>query len=66
MSKYVDFTFIPLAKQKIVQTFGGSGYRTVLLCPFCNQELRFIDKEIIKCPVCGNLVKKGLTNELQH
>lgn len=64
MSKYVDFTFIPLAKQKIVQTFGGSGYRTVLLCPFCNQELKFIDKEIIKCPVCGNLVKKGLTNEL--
>ena len=64
MSKYKDFTFIPLSKQKIVQTFGGSGYRTVLLCPFCNQELRFIDKEIIKCPVCGNLVKKGLTNEL--
>lgn len=64
MSKYIDFTFIPLAKQKIVQTFGGSGYRTVLLCPFCNQELKFINKEIIKCPVCGNLVKKGLTNEL--
>lgn len=64
MSKYVDFIFISLAKQKIVQTFGGSGYRTVFLCPFCNQELRFIDKEIIKCPVCGNLVKKGLTNEL--
>lgn len=64
MSKYRDFQFIPLAKQKIVQMFGGSGYRTVLLCPFCNQELKFIDKEIIKCPVCGNLVKKGLTNEL--
>lgn len=64
MSKYKDFTFIPLSKQKIVQAFGGSGYRTVLLCPFCNQELKFIDKEIIKCPVCGNLVKKGLTNEL--
>ena len=64
MSKYVDFTFIPLAKQKIVQTFGGSGYRTVLLCPFCNQESKFIGKEVVKCPVCGNLVKKGLTNEL--
>lgn len=64
MSKYGDFQFIPLAKQKIVQTFGGSGYRTVLLCPFCNQELKFIGKEVIKCPVCGNLVKKGLTNEL--
>lgn len=64
MSKYKDFTFIPLAKQKIVQTFGGSGYRTVFLCPFCNQELKFIGKEIIKCLVCGNLVKKGLTNEL--
>lgn len=62
MSKYGDFQFIPSAKQKIVQTFGGSGYRTVLLCPFCNQELRFIDKEIIKCPVCGNLVKKGLVH----
>lgn len=64
MSKYKDFTFIPLSKQKIVQTFDSSGYRTVFLCPFCNQELRFIDKEIIKCPVCGNLVKRGLTNGL--
>ena len=64
MSKYKDFTFIQSAKQKIVQTFGGSGYRTVLLCPFCNQELKFIGKEVIKCQVCGNLVKKGLTNEL--
>lgn len=64
MSKYRDFQFIPLSKQKIVQTFCGSGYRIVLLCPFCNQELKFIGKEVVKCPVCGNLVKKGLTNEL--
>lgn len=63
MSKYKDFTFIPLAKQKIVQTFGGSGYRTVFLCPFCNQELKFIDREIIKCPVCGNLVKRGIIHQ---
>lgn len=64
MSKYSDFQFISLAKQKIVQTFDGSYYRTVFLCPFCSQDLRFIDKEIIKCPVCGNLVKRGLTNGL--
>jgi lipoprotein len=60
MSKYSDFQFIPSAKQKIVTTFGGSGYRTVFLCPFCNQELKFIAKEVQKCPICGNLVKKGL------
>lgn len=63
MSKYRDFMFIQQAKQKIVQTFGGSGYRTVFLCPFCNQDLRFIDKEIIKCPVCGNLVKRGIIHQ---
>lgn len=62
MSKYSDFQFIPSAKQKIVHTFDSSGYRTVLLCPFCNQELKFIAKEVQKCPVCGNLVKKGLAH----
>lgn len=43
MSKLEDFRFIPTAKQKIVQRYGGTGYRTVFLCP-----------------VCGNLIKKGV------
>lgn len=51
--------FIQQAKFKIVPTYNG-GYRTILLCPICNQELKFIDKKIIKCPVCNNLVSKGL------
>lgn len=60
MSKLEDFRFIPTAKQKIVQRYGGTGYRTVFLCPVCGQELRFIAKEVLKCPVCGNLIKKGV------
>lgn len=60
MSKLEDFKFIPTAKQKIVQRYGGTGYRTVFLCPVCGQELRFVAKEVLKCPVCGNLIKKGI------
>lgn len=51
--------FIQQAKFKIVPTYNG-GYRTILLCPIYNQELKFIDKKIIKCPVCNNLVSKDL------
>ena len=52
--------FIQQAKFKIVPTYDSSGYRTILLCPICNQELKFNNKEIIKCPVCNILVSKGL------
>lgn len=51
--------FVQQAKFKIVPTYNGN-YRTILLCPICNQELKFNDKKIIKCPVCNNLVSKGL------
>ena len=55
MNKYL---FIPQATQKIVPTYDG--YRCITLCPFCNQEVRFNGKEIIKCPVCNNLISIGL------
>lgn len=60
MSKYEDFVFIAPAKQKIVSTVGSQPYRTISLYPYCNNQLHFITKEIVKCPVCNKLVKRPL------